>query len=478
MAEPSPPLRHYLRFLRRQGWLIVLVPAVAIAFGLYLVSRQESIYRAKMGIFVAQAGGQFQPQLGTQPLTQTMTNILESEVIARRVVDELNLPITSGALLKKLRVKVKPDSSVLDVSYDSPNKRRAVIVLNQVAKEFKVVIRETLGAGTLKNSGPFRIVATVFNPPHLEPRRVSPQPVKVLSFAGALGLALGLIFAFARESLDNRLRGRRDAEEWYGAPVIGALPRAVRGKPPASIASKPRRNQQKVIEALQLLRANYQFSAGLTGPTLLVTSALDREGKTTVVANLSMALAMAGKDVICVEADVRRPALHRLLGAPEPAPGLVDVVEGRIGVDEALHEIELFRPATNGGQPAESATGTATSSNGPARGSSFGGRLRLLPAGQRPANPAAVLSAERIGELVKDLSARASYVIFDSPPLLSAGEALPLALNVDSVIVVARQGRTTRERARAVRATLDGLGTRQLAVVIMDAREALPVKAY
>ena len=198
MAEPNPPLRQYLRFLRRQGWLIVLVPAVALALGSFFVSRQESIYRAKMGIFVAQAGGPFQPQLGAQPLTQTMTNIVESDIIAQRIVNKLNLPITSGALLKNLRVKVKPSSSILDVSYDSPDKQRTLAVLKQVATEFKLLIRETLGAGTLKNSGPFRIVASVFNPPRLVPRRVSPRPVKVLSFAGALGLALGLMLAFAR----------------------------------------------------------------------------------------------------------------------------------------------------------------------------------------------------------------------------------------------------------------------------------------
>jgi len=283
--------------------LILLVPVLALAIAYVIVSRQHSVYRASMGIIVAQAGGAFQPQLGNQPLTQTMTNVLESEVIAQRVVEGLHLPITSSDLLKKLRVQAKPGSSVLDVSYDSESKEEGLKVLTEVGKSFKALIREKLGvSGNLKRPGPFLIVADVFNPPHLEPDRVSPHPRRVYGFAVGLGLALGLILAFARESLDDRIRGRLDAERWFGAPVIGALPR---GFPKA----RRRHRRRQAADALQLLRANLQLRPGGMGPALLVTSAIDHEGKTTVVANLGMALALAGQDVICVDSDFRRPNL-------------------------------------------------------------------------------------------------------------------------------------------------------------------------
>jgi capsular polysaccharide biosynthesis protein/Mrp family chromosome partitioning ATPase len=462
LAEATPQLRHYLRFVRREAWLILLVPAVALGLAYAVVSRQHSVYRASMGILVAQGGGAFQPQLGNQALTQTMTNILKSDVIAQRVVAEMHLPMTSSDLLKKLRVQVNPDSSVLNVSYDSENRQEGLKILTQVGKSFKALVREELGiSGNLKKPGPLLIVADVFNPPHLEPHRVSPQPGRVYGFAVGLGLALGFVLAFARESIDDRVRGRLDAEKWFGAPVIGALPRGFRGN---ALAGGVQNRHAQAAQALQLLRANLQLRLEAMGPTLLVASPHDREGKTTVVANLGMALALAGQEVICVESDVRRPSLHQLLGISERVPGLVDVLERRIELEDALREVELARLSVNG------STSTV--------GRELGGRLRLLPAGAPPSDPTAVMSRERTAELVQELSKRASYVIFDSPPLLAAGEVLPLALAVDSVLLVARQGRTTREGAEALRTTLEGLGVRRLAIVLMNARERVSAYTY
>jgi tyrosine-protein kinase len=456
LAEATPQLRQYLGFLKRQAWLILLVPAVALGIAYVIVSRQHSVYRASMGIIVAQGGGAFQPQLGNQPLTQTMTNILQSDVIAQRVVEGLHLPITSSELLKKLHVQAKPDSSVLDVSYDSESRQEGLKILTEFGKSFKALIREKLGvSGGIKKPGPLLIIADIFNPPHIEPHRVSPQPGRVYGFAVGLGLALGLIFAFARASLDDRVRGRLDAEEWFGAPVIGTLPRGLRSK---STLDGQRHQSTGALDALQLLRANLQLKAAGIGPTVLVTSAVDNEGKTTVVANLAMALAVAGQDVICVEADLRRPTLHRLLGASERATGLVAVLERRMELEDALQEVELVNPSSNGAATADR--------------TELAGSLRLLPAGVPPPDPAAVLSRDGMAWIVRELSERASYVIFDSPPLLSAGEALPLVLVVDGVLLVARQGRTRREDAQALRTTLDRLGAKKLAVVLTDARES------
>ena len=458
MHESTPPLRQYLRFLKRHAWLIVLVPLVAIALAWFFVSRQTSVYRAEMGIIVAQAGGSGQPQIGGTALTQTMQNIIESDVIARRVAGGLDLQVESSDLLKKIKTTVKPSSSVITVSYDSTDKPQAVAVLTRLATEFKALIRTNLGVtGSLQKTGPFLIVANVYDPPHLRPDRISPQPAKILGFAGALGLALGLVFAFARHSLDNRVRSRHDAEEWFGAPVIGTLPPRVRSRQAIGLSgAKPGRRDNEAVEAIQLLRANFQFGASsVSGPTVLVTSNLEEEGKTTVVANLGLALALSGRDVVCVEGDVRRPSLYRLLGRAQSSRGLVDVIEGRASLDDVLEEIPLPRQSENGRAPDKP------------------GRLRFLPAG--PASSTA-LPPERLMDVVRDLSSRAEYVIFDSSPLLSGGEALPLAVNMDGVLVVAREGRTTREGAQAVRTTLHGLGADKVAVVLIDASQ--PLSSY
>ena len=474
MSESSPTLRHYVGFLRRQAWLILLTTTIAILAAVLVVSRQDVIHRASMGIIVAQGGGEATPQIGNRALTQTMTNILESDVIAQRVVDDLDLPITSAALLKKLNVSVKPDSSIMTVSYDSTDKQQAVAVLTSTGQQFLSLIQEKLGvSGRLRRPGPLQIIADIYDPPHLEPNQVSPQPAKTIGFAAALGLALGLILGFARESLDDRVRSRRDAEEWFGAPVIGALPTGMRRRPP-SLVGETRWGRSKGAQAVDILRANLQFAAsGPAGPTLAVTSALPNEGKSTVVASLGMALAVAGKDVIVVESDLRRPSLHSLLHVPAPELGLDDVIEGRATLSDALQDAELLRTGANG-RKSDASVGAISDQ----LGTRLAGRLRLLPAGPSAKDPTAVLSPDRVARLMNDARELASYVIFDCPPILLSSEAVPLAVNADSVVVVARQGFTTRRRAEDVRRMLEKLGAENVSVVLVDSREALRVAPY
>src|SRR5207247_7572751 len=115
-------------------------------------------------------------------------------------------------LLGRVHVSTSPDSSVLDVSYETSDRPEAVRVLAEMGAVFTGLVRQKLGEPRTRGA---EITATVFDPAHLEPGRVSPRPARTLGIAGALGLAIALVLALVRESLDNRIRGRRDAEKWF-----------------------------------------------------------------------------------------------------------------------------------------------------------------------------------------------------------------------------------------------------------------------
>jgi succinoglycan biosynthesis transport protein ExoP len=456
-------MQTYVRFLKRHLWLIVLVVATALAATAFVTFRQDSVYRATMKVVVAQSGGTSQPDIGSQKLSQTMTNLLESDVVAAEVIRRLDLNTTPEKLLKDLNVSFKPDSSVLDVTFDSTDKQGSVVVLREFSRAFQQLVDTKLGVrsgrGALGDQGTLPvIVATVFDPPHLKPGRVSPKPARTLAFAGAIGLAVGLILAFARESLSAGIRDRGEAEKLFGAPVLGMLPKGSVGKPPPEVDGRPNR---ALVDAMRVLSANLQYSdAEAGGPTFLVTSAQTSEGKTTVAANLAVELAMSGKSVICVDADTRRPRLHNHLQLKDAEHGLTDVIAGNVELDAALQTVTLVDPSQNGRffrrNPYEPVAASAT------------GRLRALRAGSAPVGPS-TFTRDAVTKLLEELGSRADFVVVDSPPLLSLADAFPLVLQADSVLVVARLDRTTRERAGAVRTTLEGLGAQSVAVVLTDA---------
>jgi capsular polysaccharide biosynthesis protein/Mrp family chromosome partitioning ATPase len=488
VAEAAPALRHHLHVLRRQIWLIAVCAAAGVAVAFLVTSYEPPTYRASMKIVVGQGGGIFQAPFGAtiEPFTQTMTNLLESDIVASTVIDNLRLDTSPQGLLGKLHVSSRPESSVLELSYDSRSKAEAVKILGEIGSVFARLVDQRLGSRAEPRTGADTlppITATVFDPAHLRPGQVAPRPVRSMALAGILGVALGLVFAFAREALDDRIRGRLDAEAWFKTNVIGTLPKGFRGKKPFGLAKDHSSPRPELVEAASLLRANLEFSqAGINGPLLVVTSALPGEGKTTISAQVAVSLAMAGHDVICVEVDMRRPRLQQVLGLDAPKRGLVDVLQGA-EAEDALMDVALLSPGGEGArgwlararQVGERSGDRAT--NGPV---ALGGRLRVLLAGGTVPNPSHLLTRERLELVLDQLRPHADYVICDTPPLLIVGDSFPLIQLADRVVLVAREGKTNRRTAEAARATLEGLGVTRTSIVLTDSasREGYEYASY
>lgn len=487
MPEPSsPPLLHYLHVVRREAWLIVVVVVITVATAAFVsIYVQDPVYRASSKIVVGQGGGVFQPQYGSQvqPFTLTMTNLLQSDIVASTVIDNLQLKTTPRALLGHLSVTSRTESSVLELAYDSPSKEQAVVILSEIGSVFATLVDQRLGSGAegnRPNQEPLvPITASVFDPAHLEPGQVSPRPKRTVVIAGVLGLVIGLVLAFARDALDDRIRGRRDAEAWFGAPVIGELPKEL-GRKPYGLRGAPPPRDPAVVEALYRLRANLQFSqGGIGGPVIAVTSAVTDDSHSVVSANVAVSLALAGFDVICVEADMRRPQLERALDVSPGPLGLVDVLENGVDVDSVLEEVPLGLPAVDRSSHRRLRRGRGTPNGNVADADvaaaerAVQGSLRVLPVGRVPPNPADVFTRDRTVDLLERLRARARYVVVDTPPLLTFGDAYPVVSLADKVVVVARDGQATRGIADSVRTTLSGLGIQRFSIVLTHAKAAV-----
>jgi capsular exopolysaccharide synthesis family protein len=196
-------------------------------------------------------------------------------------------------------------------------------------------------------------------------------------------------------------------------------------------------------EAYRALRANISFSSiDRAVKTIIVTSAAPREGKTTTVINLGIIMAQAGPRVLIVDADFRRPSLHRMFGflpnGHRTLPGLSNLIVGNSKLQDVLLPSGFSRVA-------------------------------LVPAGIVPPNPNELLSSERIKSVIADLAEQADIVLFDTPPCLLYSDAYLLAPLTDGVLYVVRSGSQDKAAQRRVQRQLQQAKARMLGVVFNDA---------
>jgi capsular exopolysaccharide synthesis family protein len=446
-------LRHYLDVIRRRKVIVVLVAALPIAAAAIVNQFQDPTYRATTKIVIGQGQGLFSPTLANafQPFSATMSDLLSSNVVARKVITNLGLDESEESVLKKMSISIKPESSALKVSVVDHSRFRARQIANNVGVVFSELVRERFGKATPVGAGqpPLPpLTATIWDPAHIDPERVSPRPKRDLAIAAALGLILGLLAGFLRDHFDRGLRTRDAVEQSFGAPVIGQIPLERRrryGRPSVSNLFG------ESAEAYRAVRANLQYLA-VQRPlrTILITSASPQQGKTTVTANLAMAIARSGASTIAVEADLRRPRLAEAFAFDEEAPGLTSVLVGSADLAEARRRLPLF--AGDEDEDEESS-----------------GKLSFLSSGPLPPNPSELLSSSQMSTLLDELTEAYDYTLLDSPPLLLVADALELARLVDGVVVVVRQDRATKDEAAEIRALVERLDIHLVGIVVTGA---------
>jgi capsular exopolysaccharide synthesis family protein len=259
----------------------------------------------------------------------------------------------------------------------------------------------------------------------------SPNLMRNGLLAGFLGLALGVGFAFLRERLQDRFKGREDVERVLTAPVLATIPRfsgkqkteadkLVVSKDPTGVAS----------EAYRGLRTNLEFISSTTGRnSFLITSPSAAEGKTVTTANLALAFAQSGRRTIVISADLRRPTIERIFGM-RSEEGLSNYLAGQTD--------DLQKIIVNPGIP----------------------NLRILPTGPVPPNPSELMTSPRLAELVIDLEGASDILLIDCAPTLPIADATIIGKHVGGVVLVVHADNTRRGAADHAKTELLNVGGR------------------
>ncbi len=455
MTREPRDLRTYLQILWR--WkLLILAIVIAIPTTVYLiVSSQPKVYESSVLLQVQPSAvdtSLFSNQVPA-PQSQTLLSaarLVTTTAVAEAAAKELGDPPSSGrALLGSVTATPDVDADFITVSARSGSSQRAADVANAFAAAV-VGFRTNQAVGRLNATignlveqlariggrtaaqrearkqlsdqlQRLRAVraaqgnnATIVEPATPSTVPVAPRVTRTVILSGIVALLLAFGAVVLAQAGDRKIRDPTELEELTDRPLLSAVPRGAFG---AVDDGGPAGG-----EAFQRLRGSLTyFNIDRSIDSVLISSPAPGDGKTTVATNLAIAVARSGKDVILVDADLRRPEVASRFDITGNASGLGGVLVGEVGLEDALIEYEIDAP---------------------------GGWLRLLPGSPPPPNPSELLASERMERLLDQLTRMSDLVIIDSTPLLTVSDSLPLIELVSGIVAVARLNQTSKDAVR------------------------------
>lgn len=455
--------REWLRLIRRRGW-IMLVCLLLIPLAAYqLTASRPKVFEAQTIVQVeAPDASGLGPEFAA-PTTnvQAIAGFVETSAVAEEAARRLGVPTRDVA--GRARATADDDTGFITISAGAPTGARAVAIANAYAEALNATRaergRERVGkaiantqenlrrtprtdiAGRAELNSQLQRLRTLAeaqsqNLQVLQPAssatQIAPHPRRNATVAILLALLVGAALILLAERADRKLRRPEDVETWTGLPFLGTIPHE---------AFPGEDGDREVAEAFQTLRNTLTyFNADETLRSLIITSGLKGEGKTTVAVNLALAYANLGKRVILVDTDLRKPDVARRLGLSE-RPGLSNLLVGATSLEYCLREV-----------------------------GSTGHGLRVLPAGPIPPNASALLGSRRMASLLDELRADCDILILDTTPLLMVSDAFPLLNKVSGIVALARLNKTPRDAIVRMAQIMNSADGRVLGMVATDAR--------
>ncbi|MGB8493866.1 MAG: polysaccharide biosynthesis tyrosine autokinase [Candidatus Acidiferrum sp.] len=374
---------------------------------------------------------------------------------SKSVIVELENDYRAALQLEELRSKAldqqKADTNVMSEKMVQYNILRREAEANKALYEGLLTKLKEAGISAGLRSSNVRIV----DPAMIPSTPARPAKARNIALAFLVGLVGGIGLALLREYLDNTVKTPDDVETLARLPSLAVVPAFGDGassKKLAGLLTGASSNghdkrielvaqhlpKSHVAEGFRALRTALLLSQPDRPPqVILVSSALPREGKTTIAANLAVTLAQLGDKTVLVDADLRKPGIHRLLNL---GTGKYAGLSSYLAGVSSLDLITVPYPAIP--------------------------NLAAIPTGPLPPNPADLLSSHRLTDAIAELRTKYKFIVIDSPPIMAATDAVILSVQVDGVLLVVRSGETPKEAFTRTRDLLTNVKSRLLGVVL------------
>jgi capsular exopolysaccharide synthesis family protein len=432
-------LIRYWRVLRRWAWLVILCPLVAGLAAGVLSFELPKVYEAKAALLVRPAqplavepGG---VALTTDQILRTYARLMTERPMLEQVIADEGLETDPVSLSHNITVTPDPNTAILDVAVRDTDPARSARVANTLVGDFTAKIKEIQkaeAAAPTANSADNLVVWTSAVQPT---QPVFPKPLLNIPLGILAGLIVGFGFAFLLNYLDQSVRSDDVLRERIGLVPLGHI---------SYVPARSDRRGELVtlngnspaVEAYKSLRTNILFSSvDREVKTIVVTSAMPNEGKSRTAANLAIVLAQAGHPTLLVDADFRRPSLHRMFGRVRNM-GLSNLIV------QDMPESALFVPD-------EQVT-----------------NLVVLASGPTPPNPSELLGSGQMKALLDRFRRGFAYVVIDTPPVNSVTDALVLSANADATALVVDTNKATYPAVQHAKEALERVGAKVLGSVM------------
>lgn len=426
-------LQNYLSILRDR-WIPALIAALLVlgaVVGFTLL--QTPTYQAKNRMFVqTQAGGSVTELnsgvIFAQQQITSYADLATTPLVLEPVIEELGLDSSPQDLASQISTSVPPETLILEIAASSEDPGQAAEIANATAESLRQTVSELETDGNTSS-----VELTVIAPATTPSSPASPSLPRNLAVGLVLALMAGVATAVIRDLLDNRVRRPEDIEKTFERPVIAKIPSSRDTKHLPLIAAQHPQSLQ--AEAYRDLRTNLQFMGLAEGQrSVLITSSLPGEGKSSSAINLAHVIAQSGARVLLIDADLRRPSIHQYLSL-EGNAGLTTVLIGEAELDELVQPLE-----TEG--------------------------LDVLTSGPIPPNPSEMVGSEKMEQLLATAMAQYDFVVVDAPPLLAVTDAVVISHHVGGALVVARSEAVKKQQLAQALQKLESAGGRTLGVIL------------
>ena len=444
-------------FLLKRAWLIILCAAVGFGFMYQRASRGANTFTASGTMYVYNAN----PNLvnygytnisdlnSAVQLVDTYAQVVKSNRVLQAVAERMitDYPgIQPEMIGSSLSMASVSETGVVRVISRTVNAQLSADIVNTVLDVAPSEIKRVVGAGDIQ------VVDYASVPQKADDRRTLRQGMNgALAGAAIAGALLVLLFM-----LNQRVKDSKDLVDRYTLPILAEVKRRRGGEKDPSRFLMSDRSDMDTVENYAKLRMNLLYTlVDKKRKTVLVTSAVSGEGKSTIAANLAVSLGMSGKKVLLVDADLRRGCQRDIFRYPSQSSGLSEALSGQIQWRKAVLTRDLGMSQASEVKP-----------SGKKKKTPVKNMLDILPAGAVPPNPSELLESSAMHKLLKEMEAEYDLILLDVPPINIVSDPLALAGKTAGGIFVVRQDFSDHREVRKALVSSEMTGLELLGFVL------------